>query len=66
MKIDIDNPSTVLCIKNFYGETEDGREFTIVLHQNDGSDWIDTIEHEDEFTNEELQKIENEFFTLFS
>ena len=47
MNIDIDNPRMVLCIKNFYGETEDGRGFTIVSHQNDGSNWIDTIEHED-------------------
>jgi hypothetical protein len=52
----------VLCIKNYYGTMEDGREFTIISHSNYGSVWIEDIETEDDFTDEELEEIKTSFY----
>jgi hypothetical protein len=62
MNIEFETAHLVLCIKNYYGTMEDGREFTIVSHSNDGSVWIEDIEIEDDFTDEELEEIRTNFY----
>ncbi len=62
MNIEIETPHLVLCIRNYYGTMEDGREFTIVSHSNYGSVWIEDIEIEDDFTDEELEEIKTSFY----
>ena len=52
----------MLCIRNYYGTMEDGREFTIVSHSNYGSVWIEDIETDDDFTDEELEEIRTSFY----
>ncbi len=52
----------MLCIRNYYGTMEDGREFTIVSHSNYGSVWIEDIETEDDFTDEELEEVRTSFY----
>ncbi len=62
MNIEFETPHLVLCIRNYYGTMEDGREFTIVSHSNYGSVWIEDIETEDDFTDEELEEIKTSFY----
>lgn len=62
MNIEFETPHLVLCIKNYYGTMEDGREFTVISHSNYGNVWIEDIEIEDDFTEEELEEIRNKFY----
>jgi hypothetical protein len=62
MTIEFETPHLVLCIRNYYGTMEDGREFTIVSHSNYGSVWIEDIEIEDDFTDEELEEVRTSFY----
>ena len=60
MNIDFETPHLVLCIKNYYGTMEDGREFTIISHSNYGSVWIEDIE-----TGEKFLVVWNECDTIY-
>jgi len=62
MNIEFETPHLVLCIRNYYGTMEDGREFTIISHSNYGSVWIEDIETDDELTEEELEEIRTSFY----
>ena len=61
MNIDFENEMLMFCLKSYDGTTEDGREFTIVARYDGRSTWVEEIEHDDDFTEEELKEIEEKF-----
>ena len=61
MNIDFETPQLMMKLSKYYGEMEDGREFAIVAQSNDSSIWIEDIETDDNFTDEELDEIRNKF-----
>lgn len=65
MKINYDNPSTLVVTKLFDGETEEGKKFTITASWNEWDDWtIDSISWEtEEGNNDEEAEISELFLT---
>lgn len=62
MNIDFENEMLMFCLKKYDGTTEDGREFSIVARDDGHSFWIEEIEQDDDFTDEELKEIEDKFY----
>jgi hypothetical protein len=62
MNIDFENEMLMFCLKSYDGTTEDGREFTVISRNDGHSTWIEDIEHDDDFTDEELKEIEDKFY----
>ena len=63
MNIDFDNPYLMFKLTKYFGEMEDGRTFAIVVRSTDSSDSVEDIEtDDDEFTQEELDEIEKNFY----
>ena len=62
MNIDFENEMLMFCLKSYDGTTEDGREFTVISRNDGHSIWIEDIEHDDDFTDEELKEIEDKFY----
>lgn len=62
MNIDFENEMLMFCLKSYDGTTEDGREFTVISRNDGHSTWIEDIEHDDDFTDEELKEIETKFY----
>ena len=61
MNIDFENEMLLFCLKKYDGTTEDGREFSIVVRSDNYDTWIEDIETDDDFTEEELEEIRNKF-----
>ena len=61
MNIDFENEMLMFCLKSYDGTTEDGREFTIISRSDGRSTWVEDIEHDDDFTEEELKEIDEKF-----
>ena len=61
MNIDFENEMLVFCLEKYDGTTEDGREFSIVTRSDDYDTWVEDIETDDDFTEEELEEIRNKF-----
>ena len=61
MNIDFETPQLMMKLTKYYGEMEDGREFSIIVRSDDYSTWIEDIEIDDDFTEEELDEIRNKF-----
>jgi hypothetical protein len=61
MNIDFETPQLMMKLTKYYGEMEDGREFSIIVRSDDYSTWIEDIETDDDFTDEELDEIRNKF-----
>jgi hypothetical protein len=61
MNIDFENPQLLMKLTKYYGEMEDGREFVILSRSDESSTWIEDIEIDDDFTEEELEEIRNKF-----
>ena len=61
MNIDFETPQLMIKLTKYFGEMEDGREFAIVAQSDDYSTWIEDIETDDDFTEEELDEIRNKF-----
>jgi len=63
MNIDFENPQLMFKLTKYFGEMEDGRTFAIVVRSTDSSDSVEDIEtDDDEFTQEELDEIEKNFY----
>ena len=62
MNIDFENNTLIFCLKSYDGTTDDGREFTIISRSDGNTTWIEDIEHDDEFTDEEMTEIQNKFY----
>lgn len=62
MSIDFESEMLMFCLKSYDGTTEDGREFTVISRNDGHSTWIEDIEHDDDFTDEELKEIETKFY----
>ena len=62
MNIDFENEMLMFCLKSYDGTTEDGREFTVISRNDGHSTWIEDIEHDDDFTDEEQKEIETKFY----
>ncbi len=63
MTINFEEPYLMFKLTKYFGEMEDGRTFAIVVRSTDSSDSVEDIEtDDDEFTQEELDKIEEEFY----
>lgn len=54
MNINFETPQLMFKLTKYYGEMEDGREFSIIVRSDDYSTWIEDIEIDDDFTDEEL------------
>jgi hypothetical protein len=52
----------MFCLKRYYGTTEDGREFSIVVRNDESSVWVEDVEYDDDFTEEELEEIKAKFY----
>ena len=51
MKIDFESEQLMFCLKRYYGESEDGREFTLIVRNDESSTWVEDVEYDDdEFT----------------
>jgi hypothetical protein len=61
MNIDFESPQLMMKLTKYYGEMEDGREFSIITRSDDSATWIEDIETDDDFTEEELEEIRNKF-----
>ena len=61
MNIDFENEMLMFCLKKYDGTTEDGREFSVIVRSDDYDTWIEDIEYEDDFTEEELEEIRTKF-----
>ena len=61
MNINFETPQLMMKLTKYFGEMEDGREFAIVAQSDDYSTWIEDIEIDDDFTEEELDEIRNKF-----
>jgi hypothetical protein len=61
MNIDFENPQLLMKLTKYYGEMEDGREFVVLSRSDESSTWIEDIEIDDDFTEEELEEIRNKF-----
>ena len=61
MNIDFENEMLMFCLKKYDGTTEDGREFSVITRSDDYDTWIEDIEYEDDFTEEELEEIRTKF-----
>jgi hypothetical protein len=61
MNIDFETPQLMMKLTKYYGEMEDGREFSIIARSDDSATWIEDIETDDDFTEEELEEIRNKF-----
>ncbi len=48
-------------LTKYYGEMEDGREFVVLSRSDESSNWIEDIEIDDDFTEEELEEIRTKF-----
>jgi len=63
MTINFEEPYLMFKLTKYFGEMEDGRTFAIVVRSTDSSDSVEDIEtDDDEFTQEELNKIEEEYY----
>jgi hypothetical protein len=63
MTINFEEPYLMFKLTKYFGEMEDGRTFAIVVRSTDSSDSVEDIEtDDDEFTQEELDKIEEEYY----
>jgi len=63
MIINFEEPFLMFKLTKYFGEMEDGRTFAIVVRSTDSSDSVEDIEtDDDEFTQEELNKIEEEYY----
>jgi len=61
MNIDFENEMLMFCLKKYDGTTEDGREFSVIVRSDDYDTWIEDIETDDDFTEEELEEIRTKF-----
>jgi len=61
MNIDFETPQLLMKLTKYYGEMEDGREFVVLSRSDESSTWIEDIEIDDDFTEEELEEIRNKF-----
>ena len=62
MTIDFESEQLMFCLKRYFGTTEDGREFSIVVRNDEGSVWVEDVEYDDDFTEEELEEIRAKFY----
>jgi len=60
--IDFESEQLMFCLKRYYGTTEDGREFSIVVRNDESSVWVEDVEYDDDFTEEELEEIKAKFY----
>ena len=61
MNINFETPQLLMKLTKYYGEMEDGREFVVLSRSDESSNWIEDIEIDDDFTEEELEEIRNKF-----
>jgi hypothetical protein len=45
MTIDFESEQLMFCLKRYYGTTEDGREFSIVVRNDESSVWVEDVEY---------------------
>ena len=62
MTIDFESEQLMFCLKRYDGMSEDGREFTLIVRNDESSTWVEDVEYEDEFTEEELEEIKSNFY----
>jgi C4-type Zn-finger protein len=62
MTIDFESEQLMFCLKRYYGESKDGREFTLIVRNDESSTWVEDVEYDDEFTEEELEEIKSKFY----
>jgi hypothetical protein len=62
MNIDFENSELMFKLTKYFGEMEDGRTFAIIVRSTDSSDSVEDVETDDEFTQEELDEIEKNFY----
>jgi hypothetical protein len=61
MNINFETPQLLMKLTKYYGEMEDGREFVVLSRSDESSNWIEDIEIDDDFTEEELEEIRTKF-----
>ena len=62
MTIDFESEQLMFCLKRYYGKSVDGREFTLIVRNDESSTWVEDVEYDDEFTEEELEEIKSKFY----
>ena len=62
MNIDFENSELMFKLTKYFGEMKDGRTFAIIVRSTDSSDSVEDVETDDEFTQEELDEIEKNFY----
>jgi len=62
MNIDFETPQLMMKLTKYYGEMEDGREFSIIVRSDESATWIEDIETDDELTEEELEEVKTSFY----
>jgi hypothetical protein len=61
MNINFETPQLLMKLTKYYGEMEDEREFVVLCRSDESSNWIEDIETDDDFTEEELEQIRTKF-----